>query len=75
MTETKPVVMDKHLFENRYESFLILIFGKFWTNMFLMQASLSRGFSIESSSTGVRLSTEILFDELRPIRVEKSKIE
>ena len=75
MKGIKPAVMEKHHFDKRDPIFLKTTFWKVWTIMILTQWSMSRDFSIKSSSKGVKLSIEILHDEIRPVVAEKSQCE
>ena len=73
MKEIKPAISEKHRFDYQDELFLIP-FWKFSTIKILMQGPLSMVFQL-SSSTGLKLSFEVLIDELKPVVAEKSQFE
>ena len=60
--EVKPAVMEKHHFDERYESLWKTIFWKIWTNKNLMQGSMSM-FFWAAFLYGSRAAIETLIDE------------
>ena len=70
--EVKPVVTDKHHFDNRDLSFFVSNFWKFWTNEILMQGSISIVFKSNLLLTRVKFSIENLIDERKLVVAEKN---
>ena len=75
MEEIKPVFVEKHHSEKRDE----YLFNNNFLKIFDYQGFVANikiiGFSIENSSTGVKLSFDILIDDLKPVVAEKGQNE
>ena len=75
MEAIKPVVKEKNQFDNRVQSILITILMEILDNQDFDARINIKGFSIKSSSTGVRFSIETLIDEIKTVVPEKSQFE
>ena len=71
MIEIKPVVTEKHHFDNRDESFLITTSWNFLT----IKNSNIDAFPFESASKGIISSFEFLIDDFKPVVAEESQFE
>ena len=72
--ELKPVVTEKHHFDNRDESFVITTFWNSWTFNISKRRSISTVLQSDLPLQ-VEFSIEILIEELKPGVAEKIQIE
>ena len=75
ITEIKPVVMEKHGFEDRVEALKVSPFCTFRIFMTLLQGCNLKVFLIRCSSSGVNFQTECLMELIKPVVFENFEFE